>query len=138
MPSRKSSTWKLIATRWNPSHCVKSASTRCVSGLTFDLIPQVKVLVEAEEKKEEAQEPREARAKGPRRPRREAAESVEKAEPAVTETPVENIIAESAPAAEEAPKTAPAKEKKSKKVAEESALSVDEPVEVKPNKREES
>jgi large subunit ribosomal protein L9 len=41
--------------------------------LTFDLIPQVKVLVEAEEKKEEANEPREARGKAPRRDRKEFA-----------------------------------------------------------------
>lgn len=102
--------------------------------LTFDLIPQVKVLVEAEEKKEEAKEPREARAKGPRRPRREDAEKIEKVETTVVETPVENNIAESAPAAEEAPITAPAKEKKSKKAVEESVPPVDESAEAKPKK----
>jgi large subunit ribosomal protein L9 len=102
--------------------------------LTFDLIPQVKVLVEAEEKKEEAQEPREARAKGPRRPRRETAESVEKAETVEAETPAEKTIEESASAVKENPKTAPAKEKKSKKAVEGSAPSADESAEAKPDK----
>jgi large subunit ribosomal protein L9 len=45
--------------------------------LTFDLIPQVKVLVEAEEKKEEETELREVRSKAPRRPRKEAVEKEE-------------------------------------------------------------
>ena len=45
--------------------------------LTFDLIPQVRVLVEAEEKKEEAAEPREARGKAPRRARKEPVEKEE-------------------------------------------------------------
>jgi large subunit ribosomal protein L9 len=48
--------------------------------LTFDLIPQVKVLVEAEEKKEEVNEPREARGKAPRRDRKEVAGKEEKLE----------------------------------------------------------
>ena len=98
--------------------------------LTFDLIPQVKVLVEPEEKKEEAKEPREARARGPRRPRQETAESAEMAElvgePAAAETPAEKTIEKSALAVEEAPNTAPAKEKKSKKAIEESAPAAEE------------
>jgi len=103
--------------------------------LTFDLIPQVKVLVEAEEKKEEAKEPREARAKGPRRPRREGAEKAEPAgEPVAEAVLPEKAIAESEMVVEEAPKTAPAKEKKSKKAVEESAPSVDESAETKPKK----
>jgi large subunit ribosomal protein L9 len=53
--------------------------------LTFDLIPLVKVLVEAEEKKEETNEPREARSKAPRRARNEPAEKEEKAEEVKTE-----------------------------------------------------
>jgi large subunit ribosomal protein L9 len=53
--------------------------------LTFDLIPLVKVLVEAEEKKEETIEPREARSKAPRRARNEPAEKEEKAEEVKTE-----------------------------------------------------
>jgi large subunit ribosomal protein L9 len=53
--------------------------------LTFDLIPQVKVLVEAEEKQEETNEPREARAKAPRRTRKEPVEKEEIAEEVKTE-----------------------------------------------------
>ncbi len=53
--------------------------------LTFDLIPQVKVLVEAEEKKEESDEPREARGKAPRRARKEPVEKEENAEVVKTE-----------------------------------------------------
>ena len=53
--------------------------------LTFDLIPQVKVLVEAEEKKEESKEPREARGKAPHRAHQEPAEKEEKAEEVKTE-----------------------------------------------------
>ena len=53
--------------------------------LTFDLIPQVKVLVEAEEKKEEEGEPMEARSKSPRRPRKEVVEKEEIAAEAKTE-----------------------------------------------------
>lgn len=53
--------------------------------LTFDLIPQVKVLVEAEEKKEESDEPREARSKAPRRTRKEPVEKEENAEAVKTE-----------------------------------------------------
>jgi large subunit ribosomal protein L9 len=56
--------------------------------LTFDLIPQVKVLVEAEEKKEEEGESRETRSKTPRRPRKEAVEKEEKAaEPKIEAEP---------------------------------------------------
>jgi len=54
--------------------------------LTFDLIPQVKVLIEAEEKKEEAKEPREARGKAPRRTHKEPAEKEEKADEVKAET----------------------------------------------------
>jgi len=53
--------------------------------LTFDLIPQVKVLVEAEEKKEESNEPREARGKAPRHARKGPVEKEEKAEEVKTE-----------------------------------------------------
>jgi large subunit ribosomal protein L9 len=103
--------------------------------LTFDLIPQVKVLVEAEEKKEEAREPREARAKGPRRPRRETAE---KTEPAGVESPAEKIVEESAPAAEESPKSASVKEKKSKKAVEESSPAAEESPKSAPVKEKKS
>jgi large subunit ribosomal protein L9 len=58
--------------------------------LTFDLIPQVKVLVEAEEKKEEEAEPREARSKTPRRPRKETLEKEEIAEEEMTEVESES------------------------------------------------
>lgn len=54
--------------------------------LTFDLIPQVKVLVEVEEKKEESKEPREARVKAPRRARKESIENEENVEAVKTET----------------------------------------------------
>lgn len=94
--------------------------------LTFDLIPQVKVLVEAEEKKEEAQEPREARARGPRRPRKETAEPSEpaaKVEAPTSEAKVEKVekLEVEKPAAVEKSKKVdaekPAKEKKSEKAA---------------------
>lgn len=90
--------------------------------LTFDLIPQVKVLVEAEEKKEESKEPREARTKAPRRTRKEPVEKEEKAEavkaqaepaPAISQEAVKEEKAEEIKA--EAPAAAPKKEKKSKK-----------------------
>jgi large subunit ribosomal protein L9 len=49
--------------------------------LTFDLIPLVKVLVEAEVKKEESDEPREASGKAPRRARKESSAKEEITEP---------------------------------------------------------
>ena len=90
--------------------------------LTFDLIPQVKVLVEAEEKKEEAKEPREARGKALRRTRKESVEKEEK--PEVVKTEVEATSKTSQEVAKEEKveesKTeesaaTPKKEKKSKK-----------------------
>ena len=86
--------------------------------LTFDLIPQVKVLVEAEEKKEEAREPREARTKAPRRPRREETEKSEAtAEPVAEAAPAEKADEASAQAVEKPVEAKPVKEKKAKKAA---------------------
>lgn len=86
--------------------------------LTFDLIPQVKVLVEAEEKKEESKEPREARAKAPRRPRREDAEKAEPvSEPSAQAAPAETADEASAQVVEEPAEAKPAKEKKAQKAA---------------------
>jgi large subunit ribosomal protein L9 len=105
--------------------------------LTFDLIPQVKVMVEAEEKKEEETELRDVRSKSPRRPRKEA-EAKTEVEPAnETSKPVakedkddesvtdkESVHEDSKAAAkkekvekevEEEKTAAPKKEKKSKK-----------------------
>jgi len=69
--------------------------------LTFDLIPQVKVLVEAEEKKEEAGEPQAARAKAPRRPRRETT-----AKPVESDLPADSSEAEKPTEEKKSPKTA--------------------------------
>lgn len=83
--------------------------------LTFDLIPQVRVLVEAEEKKEETKEPREARPKGPRRPRREEAEKAKAAdEPAAEAAPAKKADEASAKVVEKPAEAKPAKEKKEK------------------------
>jgi large subunit ribosomal protein L9 len=95
--------------------------------LTFDLIPQVKVLVEAEERKEEDAEPREVRSKTPRRPRKDVVEKEEIAPEAKTEVEpvdksskkaskaekVEELDAEEKSAEEK--DASPKKEKKSKK-----------------------
>ena len=69
--------------------------------LTFDLIPQVKVLVEAEEKKEEVKEPQASRAKTPRRPRRETA-----AKPVESGLPADSSEAEKPTEEKKSPKTA--------------------------------
>jgi large subunit ribosomal protein L9 len=70
--------------------------------LTFDLIPQVKVLVEAEEKKEESDEPREARGKAPRRARKEPVEKEENAEAVKTEAEPAHKTSKAAAEAEKA------------------------------------
>ena len=95
--------------------------------LTFDLIPQVKVMVEAEEKKEESQEPREARGKAPRRARKEPVEKEENAEAVKTEAEPAHKSSKATAKEEKAEESkteekiteetaaAPKKEKKSKK-----------------------
>ncbi len=98
--------------------------------LTFDLIPQVKVLVEAEERKEEEGEPKEARSKTPRRPRKEAVEKEEIAAEPKVEAESDNkpskkaakeekvAVSEESEAEEKSTEekaAAPKKEKKSKK-----------------------